>query len=285
MRTDCCDTGRIMDAECRYDNGKFLMHRLPGCLPKLFTVRFTAPADYTAGDVVVVDGKEFPVLAATMAAAASGAFAAGAVLHCVVDRDRELVFLQPSGAGGGIAAGYVGEYREFLLRPEKLPFGWRFPSGEYVEKTSLVGQALLALDADMKNDFGVVEQGTTIRLFDPDVFFVQTGEGRKGRFARPVDGVDFQPGTTEDDAIRNITGSFNSVNNRGHMVPRIKGMTANGAYALGPTYNNDVTTQGITLNTYTTSELPSFDASLVVPTAAENRPSWFGVTPAVYIGA
>lgn len=107
MSKDCCDkAGAIIDAECCYDEGKFFMRLSQGCLPGLFTLRFTAPADYTAGDVVVVKGKELPVRTPGMTAATTDIFKAGAVIHCDIDLDRELAFFW-QGGGNGIGAGVL----------------------------------------------------------------------------------------------------------------------------------------------------------------------------------
>ncbi len=104
MSCECEKKDRIIDAECCYDGGKFFLGRLPACLPRLFTVRFTAPADYSAGDVIVVDDKELPVRTPGMTAATSGLFKAGAVMHCDVDMDRKMVFFWQNGGStvGGV---------------------------------------------------------------------------------------------------------------------------------------------------------------------------------------
>lgn len=87
------ESHKIIDVDCTFENGKFVMTLLPGMLPSLFTIRFTTPVDYTAGDVVVVKDKELPVRTPGMAAATSDIFKAGAVIHCDIDMDRELAFL------------------------------------------------------------------------------------------------------------------------------------------------------------------------------------------------
>lgn len=119
MATDCCDAGKIVNVYCTYDAGRFTLGGFPGCL-RLFTARFIAPADYTAGDVVVVKGRELPVRTPGMAAAASDIFKAGAVIHCDIDLDRELSFFWQGGGNGGVVlshlsfeeqfAGYYDEY-------------------------------------------------------------------------------------------------------------------------------------------------------------------------------
>lgn len=101
MNTNCCDkNGLILDAECRYANGKFYMGRLPSCLPRLFTLRFTASADYAAGDVIVVDEREYPVLTSQMEPANPSCFKTGAVVMCAIDRDRKYAFIHTGGVDG-----------------------------------------------------------------------------------------------------------------------------------------------------------------------------------------
>ncbi len=93
----CEKTDRIIDAECCYTEGKFCMGRLPGCLPDLFTLRFTAPADFTSGDVVVVKKREYPLMTSQMELAGTGVFKAGAVLLCEIDRNRDIAFIRTGG--------------------------------------------------------------------------------------------------------------------------------------------------------------------------------------------
>lgn len=85
-------SGQVIDADCLFDSGKFVMKSLPKTLPSLFTVRFTAPADFTEDNTIVIGGKELPVLTPAMANAASGLYKAGAVVHCDIDMEREIAF-------------------------------------------------------------------------------------------------------------------------------------------------------------------------------------------------
>lgn len=102
MSNNCCVKGSIVDVNCTHEEGRFVFCSLPGCLPSLFTARFIAPADYTAGDVVMVKGKELPVRTPGMSAATSDIFKAGAIIHCDIDLDRELAFFW-LGSGSGVA--------------------------------------------------------------------------------------------------------------------------------------------------------------------------------------
>lgn len=100
----CCNpVGRhITDVDCVYETGRFVLQCVPPDLPELFTIRFTAPADYTQGDVIAIGDKEFPVRTSGMTSAASGNFVAGVVIHCDIDLDREIAFLW-QGASDGIS--------------------------------------------------------------------------------------------------------------------------------------------------------------------------------------
>lgn len=108
--TECSERNpiaqKIIDADCTYQVGKFMLSYLPCPLPSLFTVRFTAPEDYAAGNVIVVKGKGLPVRTPGMVAATSDIFKAGAVIHCDIDLDRELAFFW-QGGGNGTAPGVL----------------------------------------------------------------------------------------------------------------------------------------------------------------------------------
>lgn len=169
----------------------------------------------------------------------------------------------------------VGEIRMLPFRASELPTGWYYPSGDYFELTSTVGKALNALPENYKADWGIVISGTTIRLFDPEKFFAADGGSNTvGRFFRPVDGSARLPGSTEDDAIRNITGS--AVVMSAAQTHSFTGAFTNVGTGLTYTTGSGTNTAnyGITLN-----------ASRTVPTASENRPFNVGLTPAVYLGA
>lgn len=91
---------KIVDVDCVYADGKFTMLALPCPLPSIFTIRFTAPADYTQGDVIVIRGVEMPLRVPAMVSAASNLFRAGAVFHCDIDMDREIAFAWQNTGGG-----------------------------------------------------------------------------------------------------------------------------------------------------------------------------------------
>ncbi len=162
----------------------------------------------------------------------------------------------------------VGEIRLLPFRKEDLPAGWYYPGGDYFALTSAVGSALAALPANYKADWGIVVSGQTIRLFNPEKFFAG---GNLGRFMRAADGVSRRPGSTQDDAIRNITGTIFYVDNYGGSLSGAFNYEKNVGGAVG----------NGTIGYYSTA---NFDASRVVPTAGENRPYEVSLTPAVYLG-
>jgi len=87
----------LIDADCDYVDGTFRLANLPARLPILFTVRFTAPADFIPGDVFTIKGQELVVKTRTMGEPAGQLFAAGAVVQCDVDLERNLAFFVMGG--------------------------------------------------------------------------------------------------------------------------------------------------------------------------------------------
>ncbi|MCD7906807.1 MAG: hypothetical protein LUH04_03770 [Clostridium sp.] len=96
----CCSPN-IVDVDCLHESGRFILGTLPGCLPSLYTARFRAPVDYVAGDVIVVDEREYAVLTPQMEPAATNCFKSGAVVMCEIDRDRKYAFIRAGGATSG----------------------------------------------------------------------------------------------------------------------------------------------------------------------------------------
>lgn len=90
----------IIDADCEYADGVFSFSALPSKLPLLFTARFTAPADFSAGDVFLIKGQEYAVKTSTMEEPDGKLFSADAVVQCDVDVERELLFFSRSGGEG-----------------------------------------------------------------------------------------------------------------------------------------------------------------------------------------
>jgi hypothetical protein len=170
-----------------------------------------------------------------------------------------------------------GQFALFLHPKEALPEGWFFPDGRWVATSTTLGAALVALPAALKTAWGVSLSGNSIRLFDPDKFFTTDAAGAKvGRFPR-LAGLGAQAvGVTQQDAIRNIKGGFPVAGGWSQM----NGPTFEpGPFAADGTrwFDNSGTSSS-------DGGAISFDASLVVPTAAENRPFNTGMTPGIYLG-
>lgn len=155
---------------------------------------------------------------------------------------------------------YVGEIRLMPFRHNELPFGWHFCNGERFVFTSAQGEVLSSLPDTFRADWGLEEDQCSISL--PNLFH----EDGRGCFLRPVDGVKRQVGVMEEDAIRNITGNLGFMD-----------IEATGAFKSGEALGS--------LAGGGTPRLELFmDASLMVPTADENRPLNLGMTPAIYLG-
>lgn len=101
---------------------------------------------------------------------------------------------------------------------------------------------------------------------------------RQGRFVRAADGVTWVAGGTHEDAIRNITGKLDATIGNEFLFPEESdSMTQSGAL----TASGD---QSYIYGSGTASNIGAaileFDASLIVPTAAENQPKayieWVG---------
>lgn len=170
-------------------------------------------------------------------------------------------------------SGIVGDIRLLPFRATELPFGWYYPSGDYFDIGSDVGKALNAFSDNYKFDWGIETLDETIRLFDPGKFFTAD----HGRFFRPVNGISRAPGSTEDDAIRNIKSTSYLDARHANTSP---------IFDAGPLYYSGATPYGGSVSklSYDVGYCLWFDASRVVPTADENRPYNVGLTPAVYLG-
>ncbi len=174
------------------------------------------------------------------------------------------------GSGGGAIA---GEIRLLPFRAGELPAGWYFCNGDRYGLATSQGSALAALPATMRSDWGIAATGPEISL--PNLF-----SGAAGHFLRPVDNSSRLPGSRQDDAIRNVTGTFGVTNSVGLM--QVNNSTATGAFKIGPGAKNYGTTS-LNIGSNLTCDL-RFDASGAVATAEENRPLNIGMTPAIYLG-
>ncbi len=97
----------ILDADCCHEENAFALFSLPRKLPRLFTVRFTAPTDFTPGDVFTLKGREFAPKTRTMEEPEGRLFSAGAVVQLDIDMERDLAFVMAGGEAqdGGINLG------------------------------------------------------------------------------------------------------------------------------------------------------------------------------------
>lgn len=173
-----------------------------------------------------------------------------------------LEFTAGSAGGGAI----LGEIRLLPFRQNALPTGWYFCNGDQFALSTTQGAALNALPATMRSDWGITVSGANINL--PNLF-----SGSDGYFLRAVNNSDRQPGTTQGDAIRNITGSFMTASDVGvawisspagrSVVSGALTMSATGSAPFSfTTYSHGANTIGAM----------GLDASKAVPTASENRP-------------
>ena len=140
---------------------------------------------------------------------------------------------------------------------QTAPAGWLKANGAAVSRT-----AYAALFAAIGTTYGAGDGSTTFNL--PDL---------RGEFMRGWDdgrGIDHGRafGSAQGDAIRNISGSISTGSNSGYQL--FDQATATGALAISQKHWKTWTT-----DTRDGGNNPSafdFDASRVVPTAAENRP-------------
>ena len=140
---------------------------------------------------------------------------------------------------------------------QAAPAGWLKADGSAVSRTQYP-----ALFAAIGTTFGAGNGKTTFNLPDLRGEFVRGWDGGRG-----IDpGRAF--GSAQGDAIRNITGSIDTGINSGHQL--FDEATATGALAISQrrwkTWTSDTQDGGNNPSAF------DFDASRVVPTAAENRP-------------
>ena len=140
---------------------------------------------------------------------------------------------------------------------QAAPLGWLKADGSAVSRTQYP-----ALFAAIGTTFGAGNGKTTFNLPDLRGEFVRGWDGGRG-----IDpGRAF--GSAQGDAIRNITGSIDTGINSGHQL--FDEATATGALAISQrrwkTWTSD------TQDGRNNPSAFDFDASRVVPTAAENRP-------------
>jgi hypothetical protein len=189
------------------------------------------------------------------------------------------IFLENQGYGPGLSEeitktlphGYNGEIRLFPFDPGELPGNWYFCNGDRFGVESPPGVALLSLSPAFKARWGIAVIDGTINV--PKLF---DGNGY-GYFLRAVDGTTRLVGSAQADAIRNIVAYAYS----GNQVNKDKVSQLSGAFTLTKTASN----MGFSTSSYANGDFYGlgFDASLVVPTAEENRPINIGMIPAILL--
>lgn len=205
--------------------------------------------------IVDVGGPNGSTVRLSSGAGGTIAVTAGVFTYNGVDLDDELGYL--SGLSAPVqdqlnAAAPSGAVMAFAQNT--APTGWLKANGALVSRTTYA-----ALFAAIGTTYGAGDGATTFKL--PDL---------RGEFARGWDdgrGVDTGRvfGSAQSDAIRNITGSMGSV------VASSRNVYSNGSGAFSvPNTNNGAVTS--TTGSFGGDGVFSFDASRVVPTAAENRP-------------
>ena len=148
-----------------------------------------------------------------------------------------------------------GAVMHFAMK--SAPTGWLKADGSAVSRTQYP-----ALFAAIGTTFGVGDGRTTFNLPDLRGEFVRGWDG-----GRNIDsGRAF--GSAQGDAIRNITGSIDTGINSGHQL--FDEATATGALAISQRRWKAWTHE--TTDGRNNPAAFDFDASRVVPTAAENRP-------------
>lgn len=200
-----------------------------------------------------------------------------------VRQNRAWVEAAAAPSGGGPGGGtFVGDIRLLPFRAGSLPGGWYFCGGGALDLATPQGRALAELPESFKTDWGIAVSGNFVSL--PNLFDPETGSGL---FPRAVNSAARLPGSVQTDAIRNITGSYSYAPLVGMVATKMSTKSPlSGAFT---TFSNTLTrSYGIAaaLNTGGENSVGdlSFDASLSVPTAEENRPVNIGMTPGIYLG-
>ena len=165
-------------------------------------------------------------------------------------------------------AGMIPSGTVLYFAGQSAPAGWLKANGAAVSRT-----AYAALFAAIGTTYGAGDGRSTFNL--PDL---------RGEFIRGWDdgrGVDTGRvfGSAQGDAIRNITGQFVSDDYNRSLVNEILGVFTMTKRNSSLSYDaaSTVTTGGEYLNAI------KFDASRVVPTAAENRPRNIALLPCIKI--
>jgi hypothetical protein len=175
----------------------------------------------------------------------------------------------PASQGGF----YPGEIRLWSIPIEVLQTynpNWLLCNGDLYPQASAVGQALAALNVDVRSALGITLSAGNYNV--PNMFT----SGGLGYFIRAADGTTRTLGSVQTDAIRNITAATTGSHSSYGTFAGVSG-TASGAFTV------TAKGKGATVGSGDTCFELSFSASKVVPTAAENRPVNIGFEPCIYL--
>ncbi|MDR2947135.1 MAG: hypothetical protein LBV79_10365 [Candidatus Adiutrix sp.] len=200
-----------------------------------------------------------------------------------------------SGGGGAVVTfpGYLTQFMNFY--EQTPPEGWAIRNGDVLASADTAYPDLWAALQLPVNSWKLKSETAWQALRDEAddqkgaaPFFVLDTSARtirlpdtRGDYERCAGaGTMASVGQWHGDAIRNITGSHYFGQDMDVVAPR----NPSGAFSYGPTVRD--TQDHLTwVNAVTNSWCPlKFDASEVVPTAAENRTRAFGTLGCVYIG-
>jgi hypothetical protein len=174
----------------------------------------------------------------------------------------------PASQGGF----YPGEIRLWSIPIEVLQTydpNWLLCNGDLYPQASAEGQALAALNVDVRNALGITLSSGNYNV--PNMFT----SGGLGYFIRAADGTTRTLGSIQGDAIRDIQGANT------YQGCRYATASLTGAYAVDGAEAAAV--WNVTSNSGYRCGTVTFMASRVVPTAAENRPVNIGFEPCIYL--
>lgn len=162
----------------------------------------------------------------------------------------------------------IGMISFLPFRFNQLPTGWYFINGIRYNNDTAQANAINALSAEFKSDWGITNNGATTNV--PNWFY-----GGRGPTMRGVDGSSRQVGSVEDGAIQNVTGAFASRGPNWIGFNYISGaFYGDSPLVMRSGGNDNVTMSG---NVY-------LNISRQVATANEVRMLNRGMTPAIFLG-
>ena len=169
-----------------------------------------------------------------------------------------------------------------------MPFGCYFRNGDNFLLNSPQGQVLNSFSDNYKLDHGISIKTINGQQYInvPNAFH---SDGR-GYFERAVNGTTRQVGSIENDAIRNIYGTFGNLAYQDSLTATGGKSVAQGAFARVIRDVNTIETYGTSFCPAQVEYYPNdrdgivFDAGTVVPTGPENTVINTGRTPVIYLG-